>query len=344
MNESIRIRFEMDGEPLSVDMLDETGVRFENEADAWPRTLVVEFDADNEITRTRMHWVRERMGWNPGLFNLRLTRDGGELVLSGTDARAFPGGVYWLVLQVNSLRIKGGVHRVVVDEDSEATLTLEVTEDPRRVVLRTPIDEWDDLIRATLTRQGQTFDGLPLADWMASAGPRESRKACLLNLMAKLRVLPDEDEPFLNHVRRIFLSDVERIYVETDRRLLLRLRALAARQERPFYDEGPPASPDHLRLLSRAAVPNDRLQSFRQDGRNSMQVVVAYPDGTAANGQYFADVDIDLGNPLRDLEGFVIHMGELLSGSDTDHLKLHDELVKAKQPTAPFIYYDVRRS
>src|SRR5438093_7846500 len=151
MNEAIRIRFEMDGELLPVNMLDDTGIRFENEVDAWPRTLVVEFDADNEITRTRMNWVRERMGWNPGLFNLRLTRDGGDLLLEGMDARAFPGGVYWLVIHVNSLRIKGGVQRVVVDDDSETTLTLEVAEDPRRVVLRTPIDEWDDLIRATLS-------------------------------------------------------------------------------------------------------------------------------------------------------------------------------------------------
>ena len=58
-------------------------------------------------------------------------------------------------------------------------------------------------------------------------------------------------------------------------------------------------------------------------------------------GRYYADVDIDLGNPLRDLEGFVIHMGELLSGQDTDHLKLHDAL--AKRGHGPFIFYDVRR-
>jgi hypothetical protein len=49
-----------------------------------------------------------------------------------------------------------------------------------------------------------------------------------------------------------------------------------------------------------------------------MQVVVAYPEGEPPDGRYYADVDIDLGNPLRDLEGFVIHIGELLSGGATD--------------------------
>ena len=28
-------------------------------------------------------------------------------------------------------------------------------------------------------------------------------------------------------------------------------------------------------------------------------------------GNYYADLDIDLGNPLQDLDGFIVHMGEL---------------------------------
>jgi hypothetical protein len=60
MNERIRVRFEMDGEPLPVDMLDETGIRFENEADAWPRTVVVEFDADIELRVGCTNSIRSR--------------------------------------------------------------------------------------------------------------------------------------------------------------------------------------------------------------------------------------------------------------------------------------------
>jgi hypothetical protein len=343
MNERIRVAFEIDGQPLPVQSFDATGLRFEDEIDCWPRSVLLEFDGNNAITRTRMNWVRSRWGWNPGLFNLTVSLDGGALVVRGVDDRSLPAGSYWFVVQINSLIVRGGTKIVAVDDGAETTVTLQVSIDPRRVVLRRPIAQWDDaMIRQALQRSGQTFDGLAIGDWLASDKPRESRKACLMNLMAKLRTLPDPDEPFLAHVRRIFHTDVERIYVEVDDALLRRLRELSSEDERPFYDEGKPASPDHLRLLAAASVPDHELESFRQDGRDSMQVVVAYPPG-AGDGRYFADVDIDLGNPLRDLEGFVIHMGELCSGTDTDHLALHDALVAPKQPTAPYIYYDVKK-
>jgi hypothetical protein len=344
MNERIRIQFEMDGAPLPVQSFDATGLRFEDEVDCWPRSVLLEFDANNEITRTRMNWVRDRWGWNPGVFNLDVSLDDGALLVRGVDPRSLPGGSYWFVVQVNSLIVKGGTQIVSVDDDRESTITLKVSEDSRRVVLQKPIDQWDEMIRGTVMRSGQTFDRLSIADWLESNQPRECRKACLINLLAKLRTLPDPGDPFLGHVQRIFLTDVERIYVEVDEDMLDQLRQLSADPMRPFYDEGPPASPDHMRLLKSASVPNHALQSFRQDGRNSMQVVIAYPPGETGPPRYFADVDIDLGNPLRDIEGFVIHMGELLTGQDTDHLTLHDALAKAKQPTAPYIYYDVARS
>jgi hypothetical protein len=55
--------------------------------------------------------------------------------------------------------------------------------------------------------------------------------------------------------------------------------------------------------------------------------------------QFYADFNIDLGNPLQDLEGFAIHIGELISGDVTDHLKLRRKL--AKGATKQFIYYTV---
>jgi hypothetical protein len=342
MNESIRFQLELDGEYLPIQAFGSDGLALENERDAWPRSFLLEFDADNEVTRTRMNWVRDRWGWNPGVFDLVLTLDDGDLLVRGADNRSLPGGRYWFNIEINSLKVRGGIQTIWVDDDEEVTWTLRVAEDPRQVRLNTPVDEWDEAIRAVATAPGQTYDGLAIDDWLESSQPREARKACLLNLMAKLRVLPDDQHPFVTRVRRVFLDDVERIYAEVDREMLMRLRQLSTLNSRPFYDEGEPASVTHLRLLDRAGVPGHRLQSFRQDGRNSMQVVIAYPPGEPIDGRYYADIDIDLGNPLRDLEGFVIHMGELLSGRDTDHLKLHDAL--ARGATAPFLYYDVRRA
>ena len=48
---------------------------------------------------------------------------------------------------------------------------------------------------------------------------------------------------------------------------------------------------------------------------------------------------MDLGNPLQDVLGFVVHMGELLSGKPTNHLDLRKKLLKTR--AAPFLYYTV---
>ena len=68
-----------------------------------------------------------------------------------------------------------------------------------------------------------------------------------------------------------------------------------------------------------------------------MQIVVAKPAAPALPS--FADFDIDLGNPLQDVDGFIVHMGELAFGGTTDHLGLHDKLNKGALKN--FLYYAV---
>jgi hypothetical protein len=79
------------------------------------------------------------------------------------------------------------------------------------------------------------------------------------------------------------------------------------------------------------------LFSFRQEHRNSMQAVVAVP--SIGSSPYCADFDIDLGNPLQDVDGFVVHMGELARGGDTDSLALRDDLAAGE--TKAVVYYSV---
>ncbi|MGH9855227.1 MAG: hypothetical protein ACREBD_35790, partial [Blastocatellia bacterium] len=83
-----------------------------------------------------------------------------------------------------------------------------------------------------------------------------------------------------------------------------------------------------------------RLHSFRQQGKNSLQVIVAVPPGGGAARRFYAEFDIDLGNPAQDLEGFFIHLGELLAPGKTDHLKLRDKLAK-DQTVREFLYHRV---
>ena len=62
-------------------------------------------------------------------------------------------------------------------------------------------------------------------------------------------------------------------------------------------------------------------------------------DAVGRNVSFCADFDIDLGNPLEDVDGFVVHMGELALGGDTNHLELHDALDTGAMK--PFLYYTV---
>jgi hypothetical protein len=58
------------------------------------------------------------------------------------------------------------------------------------------------------------------------------------------------------------------------------------------------------------------LTSFRAEGKPSMQVVVAVPPPDLAHT--YAEFDLDLGNPLQDVVGFFVHLGELLDGKPTN--------------------------
>ena len=81
------------------------------------------------------------------------------------------------------------------------------------------------------------------------------------------------------------------------------------------------------------------LTSFRQGGRNCLQIVVATPTDGFPDPTLYTDIDIDLGNPLWDLEGLFVHVGELLDSGKTNHFALHGKLDKGD--TKDFLYYDL---
>ena len=127
------------------------------------------------------------------------------------------------------------------------------------------------------------------------------------------------------------------------RRRLPRLRALAEHPTKPFFAEGRPHAAIHGRLLD--AIPEapdvkarfKDLTSFRAEGKPSMQVVVAVPPSDLAHT--YAELDLDLGNPLQDLVGFFVHIGELLDGKPTNHLDLRKPL--AKSSARQFLCYTI---
>jgi hypothetical protein len=347
VNEGFSIRLRRGGKTWPIDSLsNDEGLVFDNETDAFPRSLTLEFDGDNAATTYRMNRVRELRGWNAGVFDLNLAERDGLLFVSGVDPDALPPGYYWFRLWIDDVIIPAKDFHFHLEEDtSDTVVTIDVATDPRDIELTEAIDDFDDEIKRIIESPDSRADGLAIPDWLDDTDPRPSRKACLLNLMAKLRTAPTAGDPLIATVDSVFFCGNERVYARVTSDLFVRLQALADDPDRPFYAEGPPTSSMHQKLLESieahgwANKANYELWSFRQEGNPSMQIVCATP--TMGGMPFCADLDIDLGNPLQDLQGFAIHMGELIGGDATDHLDLWKKL--SKGATKNYLYYDVKK-
>jgi hypothetical protein len=338
MNEFIEVRFQKNGKRLRVRRQVPGGIEFD-EPDALERTVGIGFDARSEATRERMNSIRRIQGWDPGQFKLNLAVENGSIVLRGVSEHALPEGLYRVRLEVEEAKTLGGFQPVEVDHDGNATVDIRIEMDDRGVDV--DLADCDPEIRRVL--DASTVDGVLAGAWLQDENRRATRRACLLNLLASLRARPTLSTPLVTLVHDVFVGSNDRIYAKVDRTMLDRLNALALDPDKPFYAEGRPRSAIHGRLLSSIPEPTDvrarfrDLLSFRGEGKPSMQAVIAVPPADLPHT--YAEFDLDLGNPLQDILGFVVHMGELLDGKPTNHLDLRKTLAKTK--AGKFIYYRV---
>lgn len=352
MNETVRIRLQVAGSLLPIDRLSSDGIVLNGEASASPRGLAISLQPGNAITEFRLRRVRMIQDWEPGAFRFKVTLEGGALLCRGVDPLSLPFGHYVLRLMISDLEPLGQPLDVNVSENRTTDVVAKFRTDPRTVRLVTPVAQFDDRIKAVVLDPKSLLDGQTIPSWLD--GPaRPQRKACLLNLLAKARAAkgPTAKSSLIDGIKNILFAEVDRIYVTANAGLLSDLRALVADPAKPFYFEGEPKAAMHRRLLDEIGPAHQNLesdallfhlQSFRQEGKPAMQAVVAVPPAGDPNRPHYADLDIDLGNPLQDLDGLFTHFGEILDPGQTDHLKLAEKL--SKGATADFLYYKVVRA
>jgi hypothetical protein len=345
MNEGFRIRLTRNGRLWRIQSLTADGIVMDGEKDAFPRRLRFEFDARSPVTARLMDRVRHLRDWKPFEFNFNVSVVDGTLRFTGEDPHSLPSGHYWMKCEADDLVLPRGRKNVDVErDDASFVLDLPAERDPRAIELTIPFAEFDGDILRPLQAPGTSLDGLAIDAWLKSDRPRESRKACLLNLLAKLRVVPTPKQALIAHLNSLFFAATDRVYGEVSAELFPVLTSLTKPGESErFKYEGTPKSATHRKLLTRVeqqgwglAADYD-LHSFRESGKFCMQAVVAVP--RIQGRPHYAEFDIDLGNPLEDVQGFVIHMGELAGGKTTDHFKLRDKLAKAA--LKEFLYYRV---
>lgn len=342
MNESFLLRFKKGTRYWDVtDVSKDKGLKFDELDAAW-RQMTFEFDArDNPISQAALNHVRSLYGWQPWQFELHYAVDNGGIRFSGVDAYGLPPGYFWCRVAVQNARVSGGKLDFHIKQGAtDETVVAAVVPDDRDVELS--LDDCHDLDVGRLLDAASPLDGGSLKAWLES--PHDpKRKACALNLLAALRVRPTTTTPFIDRVQDVFQVQPDRIYATVQPGLHDWLETLANDPSLKVYAEGPPTADIHKHLLADLPVVADRaagyrLLSYRAEGRPSLQAVVAIPPVGYAQ-RFYADFDLDLGNPLQDVVGFAIHMGELASATQTDHLTLWKDLKKT--PAGDYLFYKV---
>ena len=337
MNEYIEIEFRKPGgQRLRVKRQLSGGIEFV-EPDPIERTVGIQVNPRGEATRQRMKRIEQVKGWGPGGFRLIPSVEDGNIVLRGVDQHALPRGLYSVRVQLEEAKTKAISPNAVVEQDGHALVTVEVQRDERDVTV--DLSACDASIGRIL--RSSKVDDEAADAWLSSRGPRPARKACLLNLLASLRVAPGKSDPLIGEVLEVLAVFNDRIYVKVGAALTSRIDRLVKDPNKPFYAEGRPTATIHQKLLQ--CIPTAErslfkdLHSFRGEGRPSLQMVLAVP--AVGLPHTYAEFDVDLANPLQDLVGFVFHVGELLDGKETNHLDLRRKLAAGK--ASEFLYYTV---
>ena len=343
MHEYIEIQFRRNDKRFRLARQVEDGFEFD-EPDPETRTISLGLSPRDEVTKYRMSHIRQVQGWSAGEFKLNVSVEDGSLIIRGHDRYSLPEGFYDVTLSVEGARVKMHTGKVRVPHDDFGLTEAELAFDDRTIAVN--LTGCDPMIASVLA--SSVLNGQAGVDWVLDSDIRPTRRACLLNLLASLRSFPTLAAPLLSDVDRLFLSLDDRCYARILPGLFTRASDLASHHDK-VYAEGRPHAAIHQLLLpaitafdsgASGLFVEDGLESFRAEGSPSMQFVIAKP--TTSYPFHFADVDLDLGNPLEDLVGLTIHIGELLDGKRTNHLDLRSKLAKGK--AKPFLYYTVVNS
>jgi hypothetical protein len=339
MNESFTVKFMENGTLWPVTKVDaDLGIVIDTEDDAWPRRCDLTLIPQSPGTRFRMKDFAHAQEWQYPEYHLEAAFAGGGLVFTGVDKDGLPPGTYSLSIDVEDLPTTAGPFDVTIPENGSTTVIVPVQTDHRAVVLNDPQPLSAEMQRIL---DASTLDGEPAREWLSNPTRRLNRKACLLNLLVKLSSVPYWEPgatPLIKRVESIFFARTERTYANITPGFYEDIQSFVDR-ERHFYAEGRPAASVHQDLYQLLKLDPKEYEplSFREEGQRSMQAVVARP---IHGGNYYVDLDIDLGNPLQDVEGIFIHITELLGSDVTDHIALGRDLAN-DETTKPFMCYRI---
>jgi hypothetical protein len=329
--EGFEFEFKRRGVTLPVTACSGEGVELAGERDAWPAGVGLKLEPVSEFARIRCDQIRRNNGWK--VFKLNVSQAGTRLRFEGVKPGLLPEGQYRASIYIGGYRFHNATYDIDVPKNGTAVVKAEERADPRVAALERPVENFDPELRRIV--EASFIDGRGLARWLEDPNQRDARKACLLNVLARLRTPVEGNEPLAARVRSVFLADVDRVYAKLDGGFAEMLSQFGS----GFRQDPGPIHETHGRLRLRFPKgTTHELRSFREmTAERSLQIVTASTNDIEA--PQYADVDIDLGNPFVNPKGFVIHLGELIDPDRTDHLALCASLTSS--PSGEFLYYRV---
>ena len=309
------------------------GIVLDNETSAWPLGVALQLEPISPGTRVHCENIQRAQGWiGARTFGLSMSIRGGRLRFEGIKPGLLPEGKYRVSIFLGGYRFHHQLHEFTIPPDDTALIIAKEKEEKRRFRLDRPVSDFDDSTRRIV--ESSTIDGIGLPVWLTQEHRRDSRKACILNILARLRSPIQGKPPLSDGVVRLIFADVDRIYAELEPRFVARIQLPDA-----GFREDAVIHSTHLRLLK--YVPDgavSQLHSVREHvSKISLQLTLALPEDPDAT--QYADIDVDLGNPFTTPLGFIIHAGELIDPGKTDHLALREKL--QSHPCKEFLYYRV---
>ena len=334
--EGFELQFERQGNTLPVTgFLGSQGFVLGGETDAWPLGLALRLEPVSAGTKSQWENIQRMEGWiGAHTFRLNLSLREERLRFEGIRPGLLPPGMYSVSVCVSGYRFHHRIHEFTIPEDGTAIVRIPEKPEKRRLAPRA-LSEFDDQTRGIVERS--SLDQMPLAQWLADSSRRDSRKACLLNVLAKLRTPVAGIEPLSAGIQQVIFADVDRIYAKLEPRFSGRFLLPGS-----GFDEDSVIHSTHLNLLKKIPNgPDHSLHSVREAvATNSLQLAIAVP-ANPGDPEY-ADIDIDLGNPFVNPLGFFIHVGELIDPGKTDHIALFKKL--RDSASSDFLYYEVEES
>ena len=225
------------GQPIRVrEYCPPQSVRLEGEADSWPRKVYIALEPANQDTNATLIEFLKHRGLSS--WSLQAGMAGYDLRFSGDGCE----GAFTFGLSIEDLKLTPGPFPLALTNDSSPTVTVTVLSDPRKVHLLGPLSPEVQRILGTSTLEGQ-----PGLDWLTNPAIRDSRRACVLNIMAKLNCTPTPEDPLIRLVKSLFMASPDRVYTAVDLTLHTRLQDLVRADL--WSHEGSPESPCHQRLV-----------------------------------------------------------------------------------------------